>query len=329
MKKSLLALLCGAFLLTSCAKQDKPVTPATAAVLSISNVPSLVLASMARNYPAVTDVTWRQTAPTAYMATFRQNGAARTATFQKTGTLTKAGEVIDPAVLPQAVTDYLTTNYPGYVIVQADVRKDATGAVKGYETLITLNDVQYELEFNAVGTFTKLETPNGHEQGNGIAASALPKVITDYLTANYPGYTFREAETRLINGTLTNYQVEILQNGTLFELNFDAAGVYLGQNTDGEGHGGKEGNHDGEQGNHDGEHDNGQQSADSLITQTALPAAVSTYLRATYPGYTFVSAAIEKDKAGSLKYYEVKFTLAGKAYEAEFDAAGKFIKLEN
>ena len=322
MKKYLVLFLCGTLAFTSCKQQDSTVIPA-ATPLALSNVPSLVLASMARNYPSVTDVTWRQTAPTAYMATFRQNSTARTATFAQTGTLMKAGEVIDPAALPLAITDYLSTNYPGYAIVQADVRKDAAGVVKGYETLITVNNVQYELEFDATGKFTKLETPDGHEQGNGIAASALPAAVTSYLTANYPGYTFREAETHLVNGTLSSYQVEILQNGTLFELTFDAAGAFVGLNLKGEGMGEHGGKGDGEHG------DGGKQSSDSLIVQAALPAAVGTYLGATYPGYTFVSAWIEKDKAGAFAYYEVKFTVAGKTYEAEFDATGKFVKLED
>lgn len=317
MKMQILAFLCGALLLTSCTKQDNLITPVSSEIAP-ANVPSLVLASMSRNYPAVTDVTWRQTAPTTYTATFRQNSAARTATFEKTGTLLKAGDVIDPATLPAAITDYLATNYPGYVLVQADVKKDAAGAVKEYETLITLNNVQYELEFNAVGVFTKLETPDGHEQGNGLAVSALPKVITDYLTANYPGYTFREAESHLANGTLTGYEVEILQNGQKIGLDFDAAGTFVGI--------------DAEDGKHDGQkddHDDDKKGSDSLIAQSALPAPIGAYLTATYPGYVFVKAQVEKNKTGNVTGYDVKFTLAGKSHEAEFDAAGKFIKLDD
>lgn len=312
MKKYLLALLGGALLFASCKSPDSALTPATTTI-ALSNVPSLVLASMSRNFPAAAEVTWRQTAPTAYMATFKQGQVARTATFLKTGTLTKAGEVIDSARLPTAITDYLTTNYPGYVIVQADVKKDAAGVVKGYETLITVNNVSYELEFSAAGAFTKLETPDGHEQGSAIAAAALPAAITAYLNANFAGYTIREAETHSSNGTLTGYEVEILLNGTLSELTFDAAGTFVALNAKGNGKGG------------DGDHDG---SKDSTIVQSALPAVIGTYLTKNYAGYTFVSAKVEKNKAGAVTGYGVHFTLGGKKYEVEFDAAGVFLKMD-
>lgn len=322
MKKYLIALLGGTLLFASCKSPDSALTPAMTTI-ALSSVPSLVLASMSRNFPTAADITWRQTAPTAYMATFKQSQVARTATFQKTGTLMKAGEVIDPGALPRTITDYLTTNYPGYAIVQADVEKDAAGVVKGYETLITVKIVQYEVEFDAAGAFSKLETPDGHEQGNAIAASALPAAITAYLNANYAGYVIREAETHSSNGTLAGYEVEIVQNNTEFDLTFDAAGTFVDLNAkdgddDHENEG--EGDHNGGQGDHNGKA--------STIVQSALPAAVGTYLAKNYAGYTFVSAKVEKNAAGIVQGYEVHFTLGGKKYEAEFDAAGVFLKME-
>jgi len=318
MKKYLIAFLGGTLLFTSCKSPDRALTPA-ATTIALSSVPLLVLVSMSRNFPTAAEVTWRQTAPTAYRATFKQGREARTATFQKTGTLLKAGEVIDPAALPMAITDYLTTKYPSYVIVQADVRKDAAGMVKGYETLITVNSISYELEFDAAGAFSKLETPDGHDQGNAIAASTVPATIITYLNANYLGYSIRGAETHSTNGILANYQVEIIQNGTLYELKFDAGGAIVSINSEGTG---KE---DDDHGQNDDEEHNGK---DSTIVQSALPSAVGTYLTTNYAGYTFVSAKIQKNTAGAVTGYDVYFTIGGKKYEAEFDAVGAFIKMD-
>lgn len=316
MKYAILAIFGGLLMLSSCSKNEAP-TPQVATTVSGANVPQVVLSSMSKNFPSATQTTWIQTAPTAYMATFSQSNARKTATFQNNGTFLKAGDVIDPTTLPAAITDYLKANYVGYAILQADVKKDASGAVKGYETLITVGTTQYELEFDAAGKFTKLETPDGHDQGTGIAESALPAAITTYLKANYAGYTFKEAESRMTNGALSGYKVEIVQNGIEYKLNFDAAGTFVSLTTGGKGDGDGKGS---------GGSDNGHN--DTVIAKKDLPASVTSYLDATFKGFAFVGAVVEKDKAGVITGYEVKFTLSGKSYEAEFDAAGKFLKLD-
>lgn len=312
MKKYLIAFFAATLLFASCKSPDS-VVPPVATTLAGANVPAPVLASMSRNFPTAAEVIWRQTAPTAYMATFKQGSSARTATFQETGALLKAGEVINSTTLPAAITAYLAANHPGYVIVQADVKKTVAGVVREYEVLIMVNNVQYELEFDGTGVFKELETSDGHRQENAIAASALPAAITNYLTANYPGYVFREAESRAANGVLVGYEVEIVLNNTEFELYFDAAGVFLRL--------------DSERNDKD-DDDWDDDDKYSAIAQSALPAAVTTYLTTNYAGYTFVSAEVEKNKAGVVIGYEVEFTLGGKKYEADFNAAGVFLRMD-
>ncbi|MCA0233129.1 PepSY-like domain-containing protein [Runella sp. MFBS21] len=316
MKYAILATFSGLLMLSSCSKNDA-LTPQVANTVSVANVPQIVLSSMSKNFPSATQTTWTQTAPTAYMASFSQGNARKTATFQNNGVFLKTGDVIDPAILPTAITDYLKANYAGYAIVQADVKKDASGLVKGYEALITVGTAQYELEFDAAGKFTKLETPNGHDQGTGIAESTLLAAITSYLKANYVSYTFKEAESRMANGVLSGYKVEIVQNNTQYHLNFDVAGAFVSVNTGGKGDSEGKGSADSDN-NHN----------DTVIAQKDLPASVTAYLDATYKGYAFVSAVVEKDKVGVITGYEVKFTLIAKNYEAEFDASGKLLKLD-
>lgn len=320
MKKLIFAFLCGSLFFTSCKDNNNAITPISA--VNAANVPAAVLTTLSKNYPTATATTWNKTAPTTYMATFKLSGSAssaRTATIQNNGALLRVGNVIDPATLPAAILTYLSTNYAGYVMVQADAKVDAAGTVLGYETLINVGTVQYELNFGPTGIFTKLETPEGQFEGAGIALASLLPAITTYLTATYPGYIFKEAETKLVNGVLTGYQVEIVQNNLKYNVLFDATGKFVSVNAGGKG--------DGEGG---GEHGNGgNHGIDTAIAQSALPATVGTYLTTNYAGYVFVSAVVEKDAVGTVLAYEVIYTLAGVTYEAEFNALGVFVKLNN
>ncbi|GGD48186.1 hypothetical protein GCM10011514_10250 [Emticicia aquatilis] len=320
MNKIILVLFCGVFALSSCKTQDliSPVASTLPTAIGTTNVPAVVVASLSKNFPTATNTTWNQTSPTSFMATFKQNNAGKVATFQNTGAFLKVGDVIDPATLPTAIIDYLKANYAGYTIVQADAKFTKDGLIViGYETLITVGTTQYELEFDATGKFTKLETPDGHDEGAGIAQTALLPAITTYLGANYVGYVFKEAESKMSLGVVTGYKVEIVQNNVKYNILFDAVGTFVSVNTGGKGgdnHGGNE------QGN-------GQNGNDVVIAQTDLPAIVGTYLTTNFAGYVFVGAVVEKNTAGTVLGYEVKFTLAGKSYETEFDATGKFLKL--
>ena len=320
MKKMMLAFLCGSLFLTSC-KDNNSITPSS--VVSANNVPAVVLATLSKNYPTATATTWNKTAPTTYLATFKLSSSAssaRTATIQNNGALLRVGNVIDPATLPTVITDYLKANYAGYVIVQADAKVNTAGVITGYETLINVGAVQYELEFGPTGIFTKLETPDGHAEGNGIAQTALLPAISTYLTATYAGYVFREAETQLTNGVLTGYKVEIVQNNLKYHVFFDAAGKFVSVKAGGSG-GGDGGGHDGNNG--------GVKGTDTPILQKDLPTTVGAYLTEKYGAYGYVSSVVEKDAAGTVLAYEVIFTSAGVTYEAEFNALGVFVKLNN
>lgn len=321
MNKILFVFFCGVFALSSCKTQDlvSPVASTLPTAIGTTSVPTIVLASLSKNFPTATNTTWNQTSPTSFMATFKQNNAGKVATFQNTGAFLKVGDVIDPATLPTAIIDYLKANYAGYVIVQADAKKDATGAVKGYETLITVENTQYELEFDAAGKFAKLETPDGHDEGAGIAQTALLPAITTYLGANYTGYVFKEAESKMSLGVITGYKVEIVQNNVKYNILFDAVGAFVSVNA-----GGKGGDNHGE-GNGGGDGNNG--GIETVIAQTDLPATVATYMTTNFAGFVFVKAEVVKDVAGTILGYEVYFTLAGKSRQADFDVTGKLVKL--
>ena len=141
-----------------------------------------------------------------------------------------------------------------------------------------------------------------------ITQDKLPAAVLTYLTTNYAGYTFVQAEQGTDAKGATYYEVQFTLNGVTKELHFDAAGAI--QSTGKGGHGGNAG---------------GSGNTEVVITQDKLPAAALTYLTTNYAGYTFVQAEQGTDAKG-VTYYEVQFTFNGVTKDLHFDAAGAIQK---
>lgn len=327
MKTILLMALGGCLLLAGCQQNTGLVTPQTATTTTtttVANVPTAVTSALITNYPAATAVSWSKPSPATYQATFMATSTARGATlanFKNNGQLLYSHGQIDPATLPKAITDYLTATYKGYSVVKAGSRTDkTTGAVTGYMVDIMANNLAYELRFDATGKFLSVENEDGSDEGMAIATTALPVAITSYISTNYAGGTIQNARSYMLNGVLSGYEVYVLFNSIRTELIFDATGKFISARTGGKGEDGDDGEHDNDgNGDHKG-------STDVVIAQTALPATITTYLTTNYAGYTFVSAKVEQSGT-TVTGYEVRLTLAGKKYEAEFSATGVLIKL--
>jgi hypothetical protein len=63
----------------------------------------------------------------------------------------------------------------------------------------------------------------------------------------------------------------------------------------------------------------------AAIAQSALPAAITTYLTTTYPGYVFNKAFADVDN-GTVEVYHVFITANNTNYVVDFDGAGNFKK---
>ena len=199
--------------------------------------------------------------------------------YTTSGKLLYTHGVIDPATLPAAVTTYLTTTYTSYSIVSAASRTDqTTGTVTGYMVDIVANNLAYELRFDAAGKFLSVENEDGSDEGVAVAQASLPAPIGTYLAATYPGYVFSNARSYLLNGVVSGYEVDILVAGVKTEVMFDAAGTFISARAGG----------DGGYGDHQ-EGGNGYGST-TAITQAALPAAITSYLSASYATATFQAA---------------------------------------
>ena len=141
-------------------------------VISASSLPAAVLTYLNTTFPGYTLVqaeqgTNRNGGATYYEVKFTANGVTKELHFDMTGAiLANTGHgggghgggpgggntevVITADKLPAAALTYLTTNFAGYTLVQAEQGTDKSGATY-YEVKFTLNGATKEIHFNAAG----------------------------------------------------------------------------------------------------------------------------------------------------------------------------------
>lgn len=138
--------------------------------------------------------------------------------------------------LPAVVKTYIATKYVGDTIKRAEKR--TVNGVINYAVLVDNGTRVKVLIFDSTGTFLREAVFNGgghrdghgnnHENDDKISVDSLPQSIPLYITANYAGYTIKDAEKekdRTTNAIM--YEVEIV-NGTMRKkLIFDANGTFL------------------------------------------------------------------------------------------------------
>ena len=96
------------------------------------------------------------------------------------------GELVDIVDLPDAITTYISENYPDNEIKRAKLRND------NYFVAV---DVPVVLKFDNEGNFIEELTPlhNCNRPCNSVEYEALASEITDYITENYPDAEFKKA----------------------------------------------------------------------------------------------------------------------------------------
>ena len=150
---------------------------------------------------------------------------------------------------------------------------------------------------------------------DSISASGLPAAITDYLTANYSGYTFQKAYTDKDSvGNISGYVVIIQFNGNPVGLKFDASGNFISvleqrEGRDLTGEGWHEG---GRFCNRDGQHKD-------TIDLALLPADVLSYFTSNYSQDTLIRAYLNRDSS------YVVFSKDNGAFVTVFRSDGTFV----
>lgn len=126
---------------------------------------------------------------------------------------TLSAQKVKEAEVPKAVTESFSKNFPGSKAKEWEKEKDT------YEAEFNLNKVETSASFKADGTLFETETE--------IAASALPKAVTDYVTKNYAGHKLSEASKIVDDKGTVTYEAEVKKGKEEMDLLFDANGTFL------------------------------------------------------------------------------------------------------
>lgn len=191
--------------------------------------------------------------------------------------------------------------------------KASSGSVT---TTAFANNQALVISASSTDTIYAVNTCQRGNKADTVAFSSLPDTIAKYLTANYSGYTFKNAYKILDHtNTLQGYIVMIVFNNSPVGLAFNANGIFvkvLEQRERGDLNG--QGWHEGGRfGNRDNRHRD-------TITLSALPAAITTYFAATYPKDTLKHALINRDSS------YVVLSVDNGVFVTAFTSTGSFIK---
>lgn len=151
---------------------------------------------------------------------------------------------------------------------------------------------------------------------DSIAFSSLPATVTDYLTANYSGYTFQKAFTdKDTSGNVAGYIVIIQYNNNPVGLKFDASGAFVKVLEQREGH-----DLNGPGWHHGGAFDGRDRRGRDTIALSNLPSVITSYFASNYAQDTLIRAF--KDRDSSI----VVLSKNNGAFATVFDASGTFVR---
>ncbi len=221
------------------------------------------------------------------------------------------------SALPAAIGTYLTANYAGYTLAKSIQVTDDEKTVINYIVVINYNGSPVGIKFTATGDFVSVleqragaDLKGGHgfhlggpfinrngQHPDTVALSALPTAVSGFFSTTYPTDTLLHAAT-----TPDNTYVLVSKNKTLFVTAITADGKLIKRIQIG-----------------------AQPAKHTAVLQAALPAAITTYLTTTYPGYVFDKAFSANNKGGVLEY-TVFITSNNTKYALRFDATGVFVK---
>lgn len=191
---------------------------------------------------------------------------------------------VNTAALPQAIMNYITTNYPGNTIHKAEIEDN-----DNYE--VELNN-GVELIFDQQGNFLGIDDDNDDNFGDeNISPGALPEKIRNFITTYFSEASIEEAE-RENNG---NYEIDLSND---IELIFDAEGNFLGRADD----------------------DDNDDKDDDDIAVSDLPQVVRDYIATNYPNNSIIEAEREDDDSYEVTLnngIELYFDADGKFLSAE------------
>ena len=227
--------------------------------VNATSIPTTVLNAFNLRYPKALRTKWEREGQL-YEAEFIMDNVKHEAFFQTDGTWIRTEIELNlrTTSLPQAVQQYLATNYAGWTIDDADL-------------IQTPNDEYYKLELEKRGNKdvtlliradgTPINTVNNEENGGNhsgdddLNPNGIPNVVMNAFKALYPNAQRVEWEREK-----HLYKAEFDLNGSEYEVFFQSDGTWV------------------------------RTEIELNLRTTNLPQAVQQYLATNYPGWTIDDA---------------------------------------
>jgi len=279
--------------------QNPVISSGSVETITSTALPAMVLSSINQDFAGQTITeTLKETGSDGTVMYTVTMSSQNVASYNEAG---NKGTEVALGNLAQAITDYVNSNFAGSTVSRAVNLLKTTNVNL---TLIRLSGNQV-LSFDAANNFLNGEVDENDDDDDctetAIAVSGLPQAAQDYIAANYAGQTIQEAYKKDCNGMI-QYEVELSNN---IEILFDANGQFIKEEKE--------------------DDDKGSNQNEVVISATALPQAIQTYITTNYAGKTIAKAYKITDTAGATTGYEVELNDGTEVY---FDANGTFVKEE-
>lgn len=241
-----------------------------------SAIPAAVVNAFNERYPKALRTKWEREG-SQYEAEFILDNAKSEAFFRVDGTWLRTETEINlqTATLPQAIKEYLSANYAGWSIDDADFIQ--TPADEYYDLdLEKRNEQDVTLQIRADGTLLNTVNNNGtsHNNDNDLNMNSVPTAVRDAFSGRYPGAQQVEWER---NAHL--YEAEFVLNGVEYEAWFQADGTWV------------------------------RTKSEINLRTATLPQAVKNYVAANYSGWSIDDADFIQTPTD--EYYELELEKKG------------------
>ena len=271
--------------LLSCSKNNTP-NPVEPVV-----VPEEVIADFTNRFPNAQDVSWEQMS-NVLKANFLLENTSHSAWFQNSGSWnwirTDVKLKKETNRLPAAITEYINTNYPEWIIDDVDLIR-------------TPSEIFYEIELKKLGEYdvTIIIKEDGtlinsfididDDDDDDINASAVPQAVKETFNSLYPTAVRVEWEKeRQI------YEAEFVMDNTKYESLFKEDGTWL------------------------------KTTMEINLRRSSLPDNIKNYISANYAGWRIDDAKFIKTPTA--EYFEIELELGEMETTLFIDEKGNLVK---
>lgn len=206
---------------------------------------------------------------------------------------------INTSLLSTSAMDYITANYPNYVIDDVDNDIDCNGT--------SIIEIELKAGFNEIELVFDTEDNFLYEVSE-IRASDLPTAVTNSIATNFPNYILDDNEAdklTMADGSL-RYEVELESVQDDLEVVFGADGTVICQQI---------------------ESDDDDDDDDNNNNIDSLPTTASAYITANYPNYIIEDVDYDMT-CDSTMVIEVEIENGNSEIDLTFDLNGNFLYSE-